>query len=409
MTSIWWSLLIPIIGAFIMIAFFNKKLTWWEIFVPLIASVFFIGIFKLIVEKVQTTDTEYHGALIVSARYYEPYTTWVKKTCSYTTCSGSGKSRTCVTHYYDCSYCDENGPDWEVTNSLGKSWNVSREYYLFLKKKWSANPYFVELNRNIIYHGGCGEDGDAYEIKWNKKPMTAESTTTSNSYENRIQAAHTAFDFPEITELDKKQYKLYDYPNVNSFHQETVLGLDSVKWVQPKEKLLMRQWAKYYNGYLGPKKHARIYTLFFVDKPSITGNMQEAYWSGGNDNELVVCIGLSSKDRKIQWVKPFTWSPNRKIIPDVREDIMKTDLFNPNVIANAIQSNVEREFKRKDFSEFSYITVEPPTWAKWTTFIITSIITSLICYWAVNNDIHGNDTVSDIRRRLNGTYHHKNW
>ena len=216
------------------------------------------------------------------------------------------------------------------------------------------------------------------------------------------------FDFPKITELDKKQYKLYDYPNVNSFRQETVLGLDSVKWVTAKEKLLMRQWAKYYNGLLGPKKHARIYTLFYVDKPSVTGNMQEAYWDGGNDNELVVCIGLSSKEKKIQWVKPFTWSPNRKIIPDVREDIMKMEIFNPNIIANSIISNVEKEFIRKDFSEFSYITIEPPTWAKWTTAIITTIITLLICYWAVNNDIQGNDTISDIRRRLNGTYHHKN-
>jgi len=405
MTSIWWCLLIPIIGSAIKIAFFHKRLTWWEIFIPTVACIFFIGIFKAIVEKVQVTDTEYHGALIVSARYYEPYETWVKRTCSYTTCTGSGKTRVCTTHYYDCSYCDYNGPEWEVTNSLGQKWGVSEEYYNYLKKKWSATPYFVELNRDINYHGGCGKDGDAYEIQWDKKPLTSESTTTENSYENRVQAAHTAFDFPEITEADKKRYKLFDYPPVNSFVQKTVLGIDSIGWLKGREKERMIQWSKYLNGHLGPKKHARVYILLFKDMPSLASNMQEAYWSGGNDNELIVCIGLSSKDRKISWVKPFTWSPNRKIIPDVREDIMKTRFFNPDIIAKSILTNVEKEYKRKDFSEFSYLTIEPPTWAKWTTFFVTLIITIAVCYWTINNDIEGDDSFTDIRDRINGHYH----
>jgi hypothetical protein len=386
--SIWLCLLIPIIGAIVLLRFFPKKLTWWEVLVPLLACLSFIAIFKAIVEKVQVTDTEYHGALIVSAKYYEPYTTWVHKTCSYTVSCGKNCTRTV---YYDCSYCDDNGPEWEIKNSLGQTWNITQAEYNRLMKKWSAKPQFVELNRDINYHGGCGQDGDAYEIKWNSLPLTAESTTTANSYENRVQAAHTAFDYPTITESDKKQYKLFDYPDVNGYDQKMVLGLDSIKWVNKRDKWYMNQWATFLNGQLGVKKHARIYFLYFKDMPSVAADMQEAYWDGGNDNEIVVCVGLSSKSRQIQWVKPFTWSPIRRIIPDVREDIMANKTFDASKLSNAVWYNVDREFKRKDFSEFSYISVDPPVWAKWVTFFITLALTIWICYWAVVNDIDGSD------------------
>jgi hypothetical protein len=125
--------------------------------------------------------------------------------------------------------------------------------------------------------------------------------------------------------------------------------------------------------------------------------MQEAYWDGGNDNELVICIGLDNKTRKIQWTRPFTWSPERSIIPDVREDIMTYSRFNVDNIAKSVYINVKKEYKRKDFKEFSYITVEPPTWAKWVTFIVTLIVTVVLCWWAITNQI---DSVYDPLKEL---------
>lgn len=400
--SIWLCLLIPIIGAAVLLKFFSKKLTWWEVLIPLLACLSFIAIFKAIVEKVQVTDTEYHGALVQSARYYEPYTTWVHKTCSYTVSCGKNCRRTV---YYDCSYCDENGPEWEIKNSLGQTWSISQTHYNYLIKKWSSKPEFVELNRNINYRGSCGKDGDAYQVNWNKLPLTAESTTTTDSYENRVQAAHTAFDYPTISENDKKQFKLFDYPGVDGYGQKMVLGLDSIKWVNKRDKWYMNQWATFLNGQLGVKKHARIYFLYFKDMPSVAADMQEAYWDGGNDNEIVVCVGLSSKTRKIQWVRPFSWSPIRRIIPDVREDIMINPTFDASKLSKAVWYNVDKEFKRKDFKEFDYISVDPPTWAKWVTFFVTLLITALICYWAVVNDMHGgDDPLRDMFRKDRNNY-----
>jgi hypothetical protein len=401
--SIWLNLLIPLIAAGILLKFFAKKLTWWEVLIPMLSCLLFIVIFKAIVEKVQTSDTEYHGALVSSARYYEPYTTWVHKTCSYTVSCGKNCTRTV---YYDCSYCDENGPEWEITNTLGETWSISQAQYNYLMKKWQAKPNFVELNRDINYHGGCGQDGDAYQVDWNKLPLTAESTTKAKTYENRIQAAHTAFDYPIITDNDKKQFKLFDYPDVDGYTQQTVLGLDSIKWVNKRDKWYMNQWATFLNGQLGVKKHARIYFLYFKDMPAVAADMQEAYWDGGNDNEIVVCVGLSSKSRDIQWVRPFSWSPIGRIIPDVREDIMKHKSFDATSLSKVVWYHVNREFKRRHFEEFDYVTVDPPTWAKWVTFFITLGITIGVCYWSITNDIDGdNDPMGGNYRSNKGYYY----
>lgn len=387
--SIWFCLFIPIIGALVMLKWFRKNLVWWEVIVPALVCFIFILIFKFTVERVQVNDTEYHGAIITEARYYEYWETYVHRTCTRTVSCGKNCTTTVS---YDCSYCDENPEHWTVVNSLGNEFSVSKEYYDYLTKKWNDRPEFVELNRDIDDGGfGCGQDGDMYVVKWDGKPMTAEATTTDHWYENRVQAAHTAFDFVDVSEEDVKTYGLYDYPQLDGFKQETILGMDSAKWITKNQINRMKQWGKFLNGHLGVKKHARIYFLFFVDKSMLSGNMQEAYWDGGNDNELVICIGLSSKSKSIQWVKPFSWSPTGRIIPDVREGIMRNPEFNVDKIANSVWYNVDKEYQRRDFEEFSYITVEPPTWAMWVTFFITLIITAGVCYWAIVNDIDGSN------------------
>ena len=386
--SIWICLLIPLIGVFVLLRWFRHTLTWWEVTIPLIACFLFILIFKFTVEKVQVDDTEYHGATVVEARYYEYWETWVHKTCYRTVKCG----KSTVTIPYDCSYCDENPERWTIVNSLGEEFRISKKYYDHLVKLWKANPQFVELNRDINYHFNRGKDGDMYKILWDKNPLTAKSTTATHSYENRVQAAHSAFDFVKVTEEDVKNYKLYEYPEVDGWQQETVLGLDSLPSI-PKNKIaLFKQMSSYLNGELGPKKHARIYFLFFTSESQMAASMQEAYWDGGNDNELVVCIGIDPKTQNLKWVKPFSWTPNRRVIPDIREGIMNIGTLDPMRICRSVEGVVVNEYKRKDFKEFSYLTVEPPEWAIWTTAIITALITFFISRWATMNEAEGNNT-----------------
>lgn len=159
----------------------------------------------------------------------------------------------------------------------------------------------------------------------------------------------------------------------------------------PRNKIdTFKVLAHYLNGKLGPEKHARIYFLFFEAKDQLVASMQEAYWDGGNDNELVICIGIDPKTQNFRWVKPFSWTPNRQVIPEIREEIMEVGKFDPVAISNKVESVARAKYKRKDFKEFSYLTVDPPAWSIWVTAILTAIITFLISRWATLNDI-GNE------------------
>jgi hypothetical protein len=283
---------------------------------------------------------------------------------------------------------------------LGEEFSISKSYYQYLTKLWKASPQFVELDRSINHGGwGCGQDGDMYKIDWDFNPIHSKSTTTSHWYENRVQAAHSAFDFANVTPDDVKTYKLFEYPKVNEWKQETVLGLDSLVQLNPINVKFFKQKFSHLNGKLGPKKKVRIFFLFFKNQPPLAASMQEAYWDGGNDNELVVCVGMNSKNAQIEWVRPFTWSPSRRIIPEVREEIMKIGKFKPLEISEAVENSVVEHYVRKDFKEFSYLSVDPPTWTIWVTSLITSLITILVSRWATLNEAGPGGNLSDFFTR----------
>jgi len=378
---IWIAVIIPILGAFVMLRWYRSHLAWWEIVIPMAVALIFTLIFKFTVEKVQTSDTDYEGDLVTEARYYESWETYVRKTCTRTTRVG----KTTITTTYDCSYCDENPARWTVVNSKGEEFSIDDRFYNVLRKRWKSQETFVELGRDINHGGfGCGKDGDMYTISWDGEPLTSEATVEAKDYENRVQAAHTVFDYPDVTDEDTKTYGLVDYPEIVGYKQNTVLG-DTVKWMRKWERAVGEKLIQHSCGYWGPRKDANIWLVFFVDKPMISASMQEAYWEGGNDNEVTICVGLSSKTREIQWVKPFSWTPNRTILVNLREDIMNTKNFNFKKIKEAIDKNMP-SYKKKDFKEFNYLTVEPPTWAIVTTILVTIITTVSLCVWAVKND-----------------------
>lgn len=384
---IWIALIIPLVGAIVLFVGFRNKLTWWELFLPLAVCLVFTTIFKLTVEKVQTSDTEYWGDLGIRAEYYEPWSSWVSKRCSRQVACGTdskGHTKYC-TEYYDCSYCNDNGPRWTLVKSRGGSFSITRKKYDELTARWKAKPSFVELNRTIRHHFSCGEDGDKYVIEWNRQPITAEPTSETHSYENRIQATHTAFDFPEISVKDDSLYNLFEYPEVDGYNVSTLLGTEKLVWMFPAERDSLQRLVKYLNGDMGPRKQLRIWILTFVDKPSVAAKFQEAKWKGGNKNEMVICMGVNSKNRNIEWVSPFSWTPNRTLLVDLREDLMTTKKFSCKKIYGVLQTNLE-SFERKHFREFSYIEVDPPIWAIIVIFIITILATVGTCYWAVVND-----------------------
>lgn len=386
---IWLAMLIPFVGCAIAYKLFPKKFVWWELLLPTAACFVFILITKFSVEKAMLSDTQYRGGLIVEARYYEYWSTWIQRTCYRDgPCISRDKNGNCTAYQqipYDCSYCDENSAYWEVYDDQGHSWRVSESEYRRLMKQWNATPEFVELNRSIDRHFGCGQDGDMYRIRWDGGMLTAESSTWETSYDNHVQVSKSNFDLRDVSEEEARKYGLYDYPKVDGYKQPNILGIDSLNFIQPNYKLGAKKMFEYFNGSYGPKRKIRVYVLLFNNKPMDVAIKQKNYWDGGNKNEVVICIDVDRNSGKINWVYPFTWGENKRISIDLREDIADLDTLNFTSMYHIVDKATEG-FTYRDFKQFDYLSVDPPTWEVWFVYIITLGITIGVLIFGYRNE-----------------------
>jgi hypothetical protein len=326
-------------------------------------------------------DVEYNGYLIVKARYYEPWETWVSKTCSYTTTHSCGENCTyTVTHYYDCSYCDDHSAKYEATLSNGEKIYITQEKYLELESKWSASRIFVELDRTIRYHGSCGKDGDAYDIYWDRKIITSEAYVKEVEFKNPVKISHSAFKFPEITKEEADSLGLYHYPKIGETRQQALL---SKSFIFPDTTHLKFE---YLNGYLGPINKVKVFTLLFKDKPIDISFKQEQYWEGGNQNEVVVCIGVDST-LHYNWIRVFSWCDNKRICVDLREDLMSLKGFNTDAMLYYYYKDINSYYKYKSFKDFNYLKFEPTNNQLIVVLFIVLIITVLTIWFSIVNEV----------------------
>lgn len=389
---IWYALTIPILTALVGWVFFKSKILWWEILLPTIISLVAIVISYNVMKSTSLADVEYNGYLITEARYYEYYETWYTKTCSeqypcgtYTTGSGNNKvthTRYC-TRYYDCSYCDEYNERYMMIDTKGREIHISKEEYLKLIEQWKATPIFQDLNRNIKYRGSCGKDGDMYFIRWNNDPLTSETTTYEISFTNVLKTNHSAFNYPDVDEKTAISAGLYEYPNVvRRRYQQSVLGLDSINY--PNKVGLMKR-LDYLNGAFGEKYKVKVFTLFFKNKDIQTSFLQEAYWDGGNQNEIIVCIGVDNEGN-FDWVRPFSWCDNKRVVIDIRDDLMDSSDRSPEFIYQTYLDAIEKSWHYKSFEDFNYLTFQPSTGQLIFVYILTLVISVICVIWVIKNE-----------------------
>jgi hypothetical protein len=366
-------------------------MAWWEYLVVFGIPILTIAISKITVEKSATYDREFWNSYLTCAEYIEPWSTWDDETCyrevCEETCSGSGEDRTCTqtchTESYDCSHCDRYSATWSATDNLGRTYSISQYLFEDLCKRWNRRV-FVDMNRNIDHHFGCGQDGDAYQTVFDNVFEHTQSVCVVHSYENRVQASHSVFKFQPVEADDVKKLELHGYNyNYDIFNYNPIMGISD----HAASKRL-----SWWNAKLGAMKKVHMLILVFTDKAREAGELQEAYWCGGNKNEFVLCIGIDSK-RMVQWTKVFSWSESDRLKLDVERTIymMFSDsggkALNLSAVVDTMANMVKVGFVKKSFKDFSYLSVEPSGKAVLITFIITIIVTLGASIFCVMNDI----------------------
>jgi hypothetical protein len=362
-------------------------MTWWEYLLPFFGTAIFVIIIKAISFYSEVSDKEYWGSTLQKVEYYEYWETWVRKTCTERYACGTdskGNTQYC-TRLVDCSECEEHPAYWKAYDDQGNDWRVDKATYTKLQKQWKSRENFVEMDRDIDDHGRCGQDGDMFFITWDKNPLSSENSTFEHSYKNKVQASRSTFNYSKVTKKEAEKAGLYDYPDVSgeTLRQNSILGLDRVTLPKEKEG---QQLMEYFNGYHGPKDKARVFVLLFNGNPMSIAKKQEAYWIGGNKNELVICIGLQKNTDKISWVYPFSWTDNKRILVDTREDIANMKNLDLVEMSHVLDNVISGNFRYKEFEDFDYLTVDTPRWALWTSFCIAVFLSLGISWWSTTNE-----------------------
>lgn len=371
---IWIALAVPVPAAAALYWKFHHRITLWEAALMLGVPVACVALAKIGVEAAQTSDTEYWGGWVVRAAYYEDWNERVS--CRhpiyriYTDKDGNTHSEYVGNeHAYDVDYHPEH---WELGGSNGESISVNRGTFERLAVQF-GNRVFRDLNRH--YHTN---DGDMYLATWKGEPERLEPVTTEHRYENRVQASTSIFNFPKIenpSELD-----LHEYPRIVGYSQRCVLGNAGATTAEGERKL------QYLNATLGASKQFRVFVLVFRDRTMQAAFDQEAHWKRGNKNELVCCVGID-KDAAVQWAHVFSWTEKELLKVEARDFLAGQKMLDLGAFADWLGPAVREKWMRKQFSEFSYLTVEPPTWAVVTTFFVTLAVSAGVALWAVMNEV----------------------
>lgn len=371
---IYGALLIPFIVAFVLYRYFSRNVIWWELCIPFAVSLLFIFIMKFTIEKVQVSSKEYWGSLVDRVEYYEAWNEYIHQTCTRSCCCDS-KGQNCSTEIYDCSYVSYHPAYWQIVSTNGEVVGISESEYNKIKHVFN-NEKFAELGRNYYT-----QDGDEYYSKWGNDSASAIPVTTLHHYENRVKAAdQSVFHFENVSKADIKKYSLKSYPKITGYYKMAAVIGDS-----SEDALIADKKFQYINGLLGHKKQVRVFVLIFKDQPVIAGNYQEWYWSGANMNEFVICIGID-KERNVNWCKTISWTRSETLKAEVKYFVQSQTKLNLQEIADYTQKQVDKEFVRRSFKEFNYLTVEPPVWAVILTYVLTILINIGLSFWIIKND-----------------------
>lgn len=367
---IWACLIIPFAASAILYFGWKHRVEAWEIILPFAASVIFILISKYTIEHFQVSDTEFWTGYITKTEYYEPWTE--QYTVVVTTTDSKGQA-----HSHTETRIRHHPAEYYIIDNNDIKLGVSAGEYRRLVNKFG----FGEVKKDLHHFGQISfGDGDMFYCNYPNDRSKMEVCTTTHSYENRVKASKSVFNFEKIK--NPEALGLYSYPKITGYNAvPSILNYTGIDSLAADFELCKR------NAELGRAKEVRMWILLFKDKSIATALQQQAYWVNGNKNDFVLCVGCNHTG-EVDWAYSFSWCENERLKTDVKnfaQNQTKLDLMS---IVKYMSNQVQEHFQRKHFEDFNYLTVEPPTWAITLTFCLVGLMNFGLGVWIVQND-HG--------------------
>lgn len=371
---IYGAVIIAIISIIILYTFFKTQTEWWEYLLPIAGAIIPALILKLIFSFALAVDTEYWTGYVETAAYFEDWNEEVTRVETYTDSKGNLQTRTVTDIVY-------HPPYWELKESNGISLGISKADYNYVKQKFQ-NEKFQDLGR--WHHTN---DGDKYFVSRTNDKDRDVIITTTHLYRNKVAATNTVFDYEEV---DPKEWGLFEYPSFSSqFDDNPCLSRVPIDLSEARE-------LAHFNAIWGKRKQIRVWVLIFNNQTIDTAYAQEAYWKGGNKNELVVCLGVSNNT--IQWNHVFSWTDREDFKVGLRNHL-NTYIGQPISLSPTVswlQDNIGL-WERKQFKDFDYITVPVPLWGVILNYALVIVSSVGVIIYVVHNGINSAGVYGDRR------------
>lgn len=243
--------------------------------------------------------------------------------------TGSGKSRT---SHRQCDTCYRHAYDknWRVSTTVGNDL-ISRvdSQGLITPPRWNA----------VV----IGEPAAAQESYTNYVKASPQSLFAMNKREEDVKKYPNMFPkYPEV----------YDYYRV----KHTVAIKTSYPELQALDDSLGDKLKS-----LGQAKQANILVVMAGTTDPMYRFALERHWVGGKKNDIIVILGLDPSGQ-FSWVDTITFGSNAgnallavKIRDDIKTLVAEDKFHNAIELSNAITTNVESTFKRKEMKDFKYL------------------------------------------------------
>jgi hypothetical protein len=345
--------------------FISKRVNVWEWMIGTAVGFLTVGIFHFTAIRAMTGDVQTVSGHVTSATHHP----WWKEryTVVVTHSSGSGKHRrtwtTTETRYRD------HPEHWTCNTSLGGLIDINVAKFEVFRAAF-RNLDTVEGSRSGI----CAGDRHDYVTTDRRNDMAKVFPITEHRvWTNRVKASTSLFSYAPVPEdVDKA---LPNWPsNPNPFESNRVIGdckVDRTEWDRM-------------NSRLGPKKLVNVIIVGLGKQPMSVAKWLESKWIGGKKNDLVLCYGTDSTG-KATWACVFGWTESEL----VKRNLETILLSGPSL--PAIESEIAKNYRIKDWSKFDYLRLEPPLWSFWVLVVVMVLVQGGWYYFASNNDWEDED------------------
>ena len=314
-----------------------------------------------------TSDTEVWNGKITSKAREEVSCEHSYSCHCYTSCSGSGSSRSCSTY---CQTCYEHSydVDWAVYTSLKNRFTIGR-----------------------VSRQGITEPArwDAVEI--------GEPYSRTSEYTNYVKGSpDTLFRHQGLTAkfkdvLPEYPKNIYDYYHLDRLVTVGTVLADVAMW----NKDLMQL-----NADLGSSKQVNAVVVITKDQPEDYFYALEQQWIGGKKNDVVLVINVDSSG-KISWVNSMAWTDNKIFQVALRDSILQVGSLDREKIVASLRTNINQNFVRKPMKDFQYLSrLIKPTTGQWIFSMVFGLALSVgMGILLLKNDVF-NEEVTSYRRRV---------